>query len=447
MKIVGCLVVFFCFVACSNSDNILPLVSEVNFVENEVWDLSWTDDTSFFHNTEDGDAVWKNEIIPVDDSDYPYAGIPRIIIETERKRKIRDVQTEIPAKLQIWGAHKPESAVLDLTIRGRGNTSWKEMPKKSYKIEFTEKQNLLGMPKNRDWALVANHADKTLLKNFLMYRLYAKLGAFYSPRCEFVELYLNGEYLGIYLLTETVKIGKNRVDIPEWMSYIIEVDGHIRKDEQSVFSDILKDDGVTFRVHSPKNATDDQLLMVENYIHSFEYFLKNIIENKDNNVEQWIDLEEYVRYYWVQEFAKNSDAAFFTSVYFSWTNGQTIRMGPVWDFDLSFGGHPNEINDFSKGWCIRLAYWNKYLFKDSLLSMSIKKYWFENRNTFNEVFGMIDSSAQMLNAAAKNNFRKWNILSSTELRFHRKPYNSYQDAVEDLKKWIREHMDWIDEQY
>ena len=142
------------------------------------------------------------------DKEYPYANIPRIVIETENRTKIKDRETEIPAKLQIWGKKEAESEIVDLTIRGRGNSSWLYMPKKSYKIEFVKKQSMLGMPKDKDWALISNYADKTLMKNYLMYNLSAKLGAFYSPRCEFAELYLNGEYLGVYLLTETIKIGK-----------------------------------------------------------------------------------------------------------------------------------------------------------------------------------------------------------------------------------------------
>ena len=86
--------------------------------------------------------------LPIDDTEYPYAGIPRIVIVTENYREIRDRETEIPAKLQVWGEHAPESEILDLTIRGRGNTSWTDMPKKSYKIEFIQKQSLLGMPKD-----------------------------------------------------------------------------------------------------------------------------------------------------------------------------------------------------------------------------------------------------------------------------------------------------------
>ena len=120
------------------------------------------------------------------DKEYPYANIPRIVIYTENQQKIKDRETEIPAKLQIWGKKEAESEVLNLTIRGRGNSSW-SMPKKSYKIELAKKQSMLGMPKDRDWALIANYADKTLMKNYLMYHLSADLGAYYAPRCEFAE--------------------------------------------------------------------------------------------------------------------------------------------------------------------------------------------------------------------------------------------------------------------
>ena len=122
------------------------------------------------------------EYLPIDDSEYPYAGLPRIVIETEGLREVRNRETEVPARLQIWGETEPESDVMELTIRGRGNTSWQMMPKKSYKIEFLQKQALLGMPEDKDWALVSNYADKTLMKNALAHRLASRLHVRYSPR-------------------------------------------------------------------------------------------------------------------------------------------------------------------------------------------------------------------------------------------------------------------------
>ena len=150
------------------------------------------------------------------------------------------------------------------------------MPKKSYKIEFENKQSMLGMPKDKDWALIANYADKTLMRNYLAYRLSAALDVFYAPRCEFAELYVNGNYLGVYLVTETIKKDKDRVNIPkDDESFIVEFDQKYKADEQVVFSDIISKNGKgkPFRIHDPKNASESVLDAVKTHIEDFETYL------------------------------------------------------------------------------------------------------------------------------------------------------------------------------
>ena len=150
--------------------------------------------------------------LPMDDSEYPYANLPRIVIETEDFAGIRDRETEFPSHLQIYGKDAPESEVYELTVRGRGNSSFK-MPKYGMKLEFKDKVSLFGMPKSRDWALIANFGDKSHLRNYMAMRLSEWLDMPYTPRCTFVEVYLNRKYMGLYLLSETVKVAKNRVNI------------------------------------------------------------------------------------------------------------------------------------------------------------------------------------------------------------------------------------------
>ena len=105
-----------------------------------------------------------------DDKEYPYAGIPRVVIETEYRQAINDRETEIPAKLQIWGENESESEIMDLTIRGRGYSSW-DMKKKGYKIKFQKKQRMFGLSRDKEWNLIANYADKSLLRNYITYKL------------------------------------------------------------------------------------------------------------------------------------------------------------------------------------------------------------------------------------------------------------------------------------
>jgi hypothetical protein len=320
------------------------------------------------------------------------------------------------------------------------------MPKKSYKIEFIQKQSLLGMPKDRDWALIANYADKTLMKNYLMYHLSAKLGAYYAPKCDFVELYLNKEYLGLYLLTETVKRAKHRINIPNNDdSYLVEVDKKYRKTEQVVFSYEIKQDatGIPFHIHLPKGASEHSLHVIEEQIKSFENFLKDSSKTT-SNFNQWIDVDEYIKHYWVQEFAKNPDADFHTSVYFSWAANSVIKMGPVWDFDLSFGGYDIESINSPEKWHIKHSYWNSYIFNNPAMEQARVYFWNSNREQFLTTLHVIDSVQTFLNKAAQNNFKRWNILQNTDYRYHNHSYKKYTDATDDLKKWIQKRIQWIE---
>ncbi len=430
------------FCACSNSEG----VDYANYAE--IADDN--DVSSDGDNPQTQDASSSSKVIdylPLDDTEYPYAGIPRIVIETEKHQAIKDRETEIPAKLQIWGEKTPESEVMDLTIRGRGNTSWDYMPKKSYKIEFVNKQEMLGMPKDRDWALIANYVDKTMMKNYLMYHLSAELGAYYAPRCAFTELYINREYLGVYLLTETVKIAKHRVNIPKNEdSYLIEVDARVKENEQPVYSTILTNDTnkKAFRIHEPKNASKETLSAIKDKIESFERYLKTIDPQKNNDINQWIDIDEYIKHYWIQEFSKNPDADFKTSVYFSWGKDGVIKMGPVWDFDLSLGNR-DKPRGLPPGWYIKPSYWNKFLFKDSMLEQARIDYWTIHKDKFKSLPSKIDSVYFFLRSAAQNNYKKWNIENSFKYSYNQDYYHSFEEACEHLKEWIKQRIDWIDD--
>jgi len=380
------------------------------------------------------------------DKEYPYAGLPRIVIETEYQKKVEDRETEIPAKLQIWGEKKEESEILDLTIRGRGNISWTKMPKKSYKIEFEKKQSMLDMPKDKDWALIANYADKSLMRNYIAYKLSSSLDAFYSPRSAFVELYLNSEYLGVYLLTEKIKIAKERVNIAkDDYSYIVEVDEKYKEDEQVIFSDVLTEKK-PFRIHEPKDASTASLDTIQNRIQNFEKFLKTLDSENEGDLEKWMDIEESVKHYWVQEFANNPDADFSTSVFFVWVKGEPLKMGPVWDFDLAFGNHPKTYLNYFDEWHIRPSYWNSALFKSKMYSDAANQFWISNRDLFAGVLDSIDKCQEKLKKSAENNFKRWDILSDTTSLGYSKPFDSYKDAVKDLKNWIKNRIQWFDGQ-
>ncbi|MCP4499528.1 MAG: hypothetical protein GY822_06130, partial [Deltaproteobacteria bacterium] len=102
----------------------------------------------------------------------------------------------------------------DLEIRGRGNSTWGK-PKKPYKLKLEDKSKLLGMPKSKHWALLANYFDPSQLRNSAAMFLGEQTTLAWTPKLRHVEVQVNGEFIGLYQLAETVRIEDNRVDITE----------------------------------------------------------------------------------------------------------------------------------------------------------------------------------------------------------------------------------------
>ena len=375
-------------------------------------------------------------------SEAEYNGIPLIFIETDNHQLIIDRSTEIPAKMRIYGKDTTQFEEYSLTIRGRGNTSW-DAPKKNYKIELENKAPLLGMPQNKDWVLIPNYADKTLLKNSLAFSLSEKLGVYYTPRSDFVELYLNGEYVGVYLLCEKIKQGPNRIDLPsDSLSFIVEIDNKAREGEVI----IKTNQEIPFRIHYPKNPSDEAITRLEDHLNLMEYNLRLITKDSVVDIEKWVDVDAYIKHFWIQELFKNPDATFFSSIYFTWTVHEPIKMGPVWDFDLSAGGHTNKTVISPTEWLTMDFYWNLYLFHDATFMAMAINYWKENINIFKSILDDLENTRKKIKKAAEHNFYRWNVMGLEDVVTFNKAYKSYDEAVDDLKQWLETRINWISAQ-
>ena len=394
-------------------------------------------------------CVWNEpegdpDYLPCDDSEYPYTTLPRIVIETQDFAQIRDRETKIPAKLQVYGKDSPESDILELTIKGRGNSSFTGMPKPSYKIEFEKKQEMFGMPKDKDWALIANSADKTLLKNFITYKLAGWLGDEYTPRSSFVELYLNRQYQGVYQLVETVKVGKDRVDIPKADSSFLLERGPTEFGKEHF---VVTEQGTTFGIKYPKEPSYSDTQIIKGVLSEFENFLKDEdgnIPQSDHEITDFLDFVDYLRYYWIQELSKNLDGAFRRSIYVTWQRGEPIKLGPVWDFDVAYGNWEVDTLRTVTDWYIRPSGWNKYIFKRKKYWQEAVRYWKEHRDFLATIPDSILKYAKELAPATKNEFKRWPVLENTENWTYKEAYNSYDEAVDSLNSWINQRIEWID---
>ena len=378
--------------------------------------------------------------LPMDDSMYPYAGLPRIVIETEDFAGVRDRETEIPSHLQIYGEKAPESEVYELTVRGRGNSSFK-MPKYGMKLEFTDKVSLLGMPKNRDWALVANFGDKTHLRNYMMTRLSEWLGAKYTPRMQFVEVYLNRNYMGLYLLSETIKVGKNRVNIDENDTTFL-----LEKEDSKKFDPpyVLTDNQYYYHIKSPKNPSPETEKLLKNHLNAFENFMEDYYLHRANEIKNWLDVDDFLLFYWVQEYPKNEDGNYARSVFMTWKKGEPIHFGPLWDFDLAFGNASREQNQNPEDWYIRKYRLNYYIMQNSVVKEAALDYWNNHRKTFKALIDSIPVYRAIIEKAIDNEYRRWPVIGNTENWALKDPYDSYDEAVEVMTEWMKKRYQWID---
>lgn len=399
----------------------------------------WDDFKSFEEDSLDGEN--GDTLLPLNDTQYPYVGIPRFVIETEHLAAVNSRNTYLPAKLQIYGENAPESEVLYLSIRARGNTSFTAMPKHSYKLKFGQKEPLLGMPKDKEWALIANYGDKTHLKNFITYKLGNWLDDEYSPRTQFVELFLNRAYQGLYLLTETVKVAKNRVNIPDnSSSFLIEI-GPTKKKDKTYF----EQDDHLFEVCYPKDIDSVSYALITKHVSDWSQYLSNGKFHEEDSIETWLDVDDFIRYYWIQEFTKNLDAAFHRSIFFTWQYGDVIRMGPIWDFDQGYGNWNYADWQGPDGWPIRSEGWNAKILRDAKIKDRAIKYWKEHRDFFATVPDSIIKYSKETEKYVKNDFKRWPILESTENQFHKEAYHSYREAIDSLNSWIVQRLQWMND--
>lgn len=386
-------------------------------------------------------SLEESSYLPLDDSEYPYAGVPRLVIETENFKDIRDRETKVPARLQIYGEDSPSSEILELTVRGRGNSTF-HVPKYGIKLEFSKKTSLLGMPKDKDWALRSNYGDKTLLRDFMMNRLANRLGVSYVPRMRYVELYLNREYKGLYLLTETVKSSKNRVPLSKSDSSFLFEKEDSKKIDDPYFE---TRDGNLIHIQEPKQLSEKSLQMAKNHLDDFEVYLHRQNFWGVDSLSNWLDIQDFLEYYWVQEFAKNEDGKFTRSVFFYWEKGGTIHFGPLWDFDLGFGNESREKFAMPENWFIRNYRWNRYILMDARMQEMAKEYWTAHRETFHELIDSIPLYKSQIEKAAKNDIKRWPILDNTFLWALRHSYDSYDEAVDSMTVWMEKRFQWIED--
>lgn len=313
-----------------------------------------------------------------------------------------------------------------LKIRGRGNYTWYgPFEKKAYKIKLESGLPLLGMPKNKHFALLA-HADggqTAFFRNTAGFELGRLVGLEFTPQQRPVELVLNGDYRGLYFLTETVRVGQRRVNIAEQQNretdpelitggWLVEID-NVNESWHQIIPSLAGTELTRFRVtyHSPDTLSTAQRQYLSNQIKSMLRTVY-VADKNDTEWEQFIDLDALARYYLVVEMLDHVEA-FLGSCYLYKDRGEMAwKFGPLWDLGHAFNGwHPKNRflyqykHESSADWDICIM---EELAKFPRLQERIKKLWNDLSPTlYPTLTTYLRNFASQIAEAAACDYERW----------------------------------------
>lgn len=215
-------------------------------------------------------------------------------------------------------------------IRGRGNSTWAWYPKKPYRLKLDEAAEILGLAEDKDWVLLANYRDPTHLMNTFVFEMGQGLGMPYTNHTRYVELTLNGDYQGLYQLTEQVEQGKNRVEIDKHEGLLLALDvddgpGEAPNAEDNFWSEVYR---MPVCQKSGKGDGRSALAELEEVIQSHDY----------NSLDRLCNIPVMIDYLLIQEYIYNVEVAAPRSIFLYKDQGDDARwtFGPLWDFDAGF---------------------------------------------------------------------------------------------------------------
>lgn len=350
-----------------------------------------------------------------------------------------------------------------LRIRGRGNSTW-GLEKKPYRLKFNEKVRLLGKGRAnaKNWVMMANHADKTLLRNATASFIGSFLGQPFTPGYRFVDLVLNGTYIGNYQITDHLDIRKNRIDIVEQEDpataesditggYLLEFDGFYT----SSAVHFTTNRGAPVSVHSPDEdvINADQMKYITGVVQQLENALySSRYRDAERGYRALVDTTTLASWFVASEYTANPDAFWSTYAY---KNAQDplIYWGPMWDYDIAFnncnrcGDVTNRtITDYAFGSGVILP-WAKQLCTDPWFQRLVARTWREasEAGICDATLAFVDSMAQVIDQSQRLNFERYSLTHRVynELTL----YSTYQEGVDHLKRFVRQHAAYLDQLY
>ncbi len=332
-----------------------------------------------------------------------------------------------------------------LQIKGRGNWTWNGFDKKPYRLKLANKTALLGLKKNKHFALMACADDnKAFLRNTVGFWLSEQIGIAWTPKQRPVEVVLNGDYIGLYFLTETIRIDKNRVNIVEQPDnitnadsitggWLVEIDNY-DTDPHITVSEGGSGYSIYFTYKTPEVLSSAQ----ETFLSTEMNRLNTLIYGDKNSDELWnyLDIDALAKYYIVCEIMDDYES-FHGSCYLyrDMGTGKKWMFGPVWDFGSAFNYTKSQYCYEGREWH---QVWIAEICKFPAFQTRVKELWADfAANHYNDMFTYIDSFKNQIASAAQSDAERWPDYGNSDI----------DSRTQNVKTLLRGTKTWLASQW
>lgn len=368
-------------------------------------------------------------------AEFLLSAIPELTITTTDPSIV-----EIPSKdyylegtLAVNGRGGYEDYTGKTEVKGRGNSTW-GYPKKPYRLKLNKKAEICGLGKAKNYVLLANHLDPTLMLNSVAFKIGRLLELPFTNHAIPVDVVLNGIYKGSYLLTEQIEVKENRVDLDENNSVMWELDSYW--DDEPKFKSTAFN--LPVMVKDPDLTTEQFEYWKKDFNAFTTQFAKEPLEG--NSYVDMIDIESVAKFLITFNLVHNMEINHPKSVFLHKERNGKYVMGPIWDFDWAYdyegtSNHFGRYNTplFSSSMNgVGTAFFQRFL-QDSRVKTIYKRTWqdFKN-NKLDALLQYVDDYAVMLKPSVERNSELWENT------------RSFDTKVKELKTWLRNRADYID---
>lgn len=381
-------------------------------------------------------------------------------------------ETMIPAHMEVIDSqtannHPDDLPAVDsaIQIRVRGNSS-REFEKSNYAIRLVDTmglnapQEIMGMGAHHEWVLHGPFLDKTLLRNYMWYNIAGEIMD-YAPNVRFCEVILNGEYQGVYVMTENITSGQDGTRLELSVSkkdsmftgYLLRLDKGSANRLQNLnnFTSYTLRTAMAVEIIYPgmSNLTEELKRSIERDFSDFEKMLYSYdYDHPEYGSEQYIDTQSFIDYFLINELTCNYDAGWMSAYMYKGVDSR-YRMC-VWDFNSACNNYQESMIT-PEHFEMQNALWYFMLMKDeSFTDQLISRYRQLRKTYFDEEYlnQYIDDVITYLGPAIERNYEKWGHTFGSEydmLKPQDRNPRSYEEAIVDMKAFLHKRIQWMDE--